>query len=380
MNTDCRELVIKEDKLEYKPIPTSIGTLSKGKDKTDRVAIYKKVRERDEFRRPQTKEVILDEDHYLSYLEEIIQRDYYPAIKGKVSVRIFKQKNNFSQQDHLKAFNKLNEEYEKKFSNPNKKIIDTQNLSVDEYVQSCASDELESLRDILHKDKEKKLRKFLWMYQQEHKHNDKIKALKQYTEAYLSLPDTGDKKNEQSALQFNEVDAKNSLFFDPCLSNKRERDLDLTNPLSLPDLLEKDLSENIKEERCVVKENTRLPENFVENMISLHNQKMKRRLFENYENSDLVKLMKEIKQIDAKRQSLNQEIPPTPCVNGFKLMKEPEPKPGVIDPCPIFTWGEIDSTPNILEQRKFSVPQTPVRDVIAQSLVNKITKKKVIKE
>ena len=69
------------------------------------------------------------------------------------------------------------------------------------------------------------------------------------------------------------------------------------------------------------------------------------------------------------------EIHSTPMVNGYKLIKDPKPNPGQIDSkVPIFTWGEIASTPNIISQKSysgFSVPETPVREDIAHSLASK---------
>jgi hypothetical protein len=116
-------------------------------------------------------------------------------------------------------------------------------------------------------------------------------------------------------------------------------------------------------------------------MIQQHNQKVTRKLFETYENSDVVKLLKEIKNMDAKSKEVNIEIPSTPNIRGYKLIKDPEPKP--IDSIPLFTWGEIASTPNILSSRsenKFLIPQTPVRETIAHNLVNKINKKPIGEE
>ena len=122
-----------------------------------------------------------------------------------------------------------------------------------------------------------------------------------------------------------------------------------------------------------MRENTRLPENFMENIDEKYSHKMKKRIFEAYESSDVVKLLKELKEIDEQKQLDNAQLS-TPSFNGYTLVKEPNPIPGEIDKIPIFTWGEIASTPNILKEGrelKFSVPQTPVREDLAHSLANK---------
>jgi hypothetical protein len=80
-----------------------------------------------------------------------------------------------------------------------------------------------------------------------------------------------------------------------------------------------------------------------------------------------------LNQIDAKakEEKLSAE---TPIINGYKLLKYPEPIPGEIDKIPIFTWGEVASTPYVLENKtepKFVVPQTSERENLAHSLANK---------
>lgn len=128
---------------------------------------------------------------------------------------------------------------------------------------------------------------------------------------------------------------------------------------------------NITSDKEVVCENTRFPENFMENLISLHSDKLRRKLYESYENSDVVKLLKEMKQIEENNTS---GIPVTPVINGYKLIKESDPTPS--DSIPLFTWGELACTPNLLNQtsNKFSIPVTPSRETLAHNLVNKSKK------
>ena len=85
-----KELVIREEDkvIEYK------DNELQAKDKKDqlilsrkaqtnpmsRLDIYHNTLKREEFRRPETKEIVLDEDEYLNYLEEIIQKDFFPDL------------------------------------------------------------------------------------------------------------------------------------------------------------------------------------------------------------------------------------------------------------------------------------------------------------
>ena len=58
-----------------------------------------------------------------------------------------------------------------------------------------------------------------------------------------------------------------------------------------------ELSKNINTEKQVIRENTRLPQEFVDNLIQFNSNQNKKKLFESYENSDIVKLMKEVRYI-----------------------------------------------------------------------------------
>ena len=46
----------------------------------NKISLYQKLLQRNEFKRPETKEIVLNEDDYLNYLEEIIQKDYFPDL------------------------------------------------------------------------------------------------------------------------------------------------------------------------------------------------------------------------------------------------------------------------------------------------------------
>jgi hypothetical protein len=251
-------------------------------------------------------------------------------------------------------------------------------LNVDSFCMKYSCDELESLRDIFFKDKQKRLQKYFWMYEEEHRENEKLKALSEYTINYLALPDPS-KHYQESKIITAQIDAKNSLFFAPDHSNtnnrmhKSKEDESLQQGLVNPVNVEDDkFSKNIIHDKVVLKENTRLPKNFIETLINKHSNKLRKKIYESYENSDVIKLLKELTEIDAKtkEEKLASE---TPMINGYKLIKDPVPKPGEVDKDPIFTWGEMASTPNILERSEpnFVVPQTPDRESLAHSLTSK---------
>ncbi len=55
-----------------------------------------------------------------------------------------------------------------------------------------------------------------------------------------------------------------------------------------------ELSKNIIKEKQIIKENTRLPQEFIDSMIKMTSNQLKKKLFESYENSDVIKLLKEV--------------------------------------------------------------------------------------
>jgi hypothetical protein len=102
-------------------------------------------------------------------------------------------------------------------------------------------------------------------------------------------------------------------------------------------------------------------------MLELNSQKIRRKIYESYENSDLVRLMKEINQIDPDGQQLT-----TPIINGYKLIKEPNAE-DILKNLPNISWSEISSIKS--NDKKFSMPDTPTRETIAHSLAVKSSRK-----
>jgi len=85
-----KELVIREEDkiIEYKDKELQVNDkkeqiIISRKGQThhmSRLDIYNNTLNREEFRRPETKEIVLDEDEYLNYLEEIIQKEFFPDL------------------------------------------------------------------------------------------------------------------------------------------------------------------------------------------------------------------------------------------------------------------------------------------------------------
>ena len=142
---------------------------------------------------------------------------------------------------------------------------------------------------------------------------------------------------------------------------------------------------NLDYEKSILRENTRLPQGFVEKMVEKSSVSVKRVFNETSEGlTDVISLLNKVKE--RKREENENKInnvnnvSQTPLVNGFKFLKDPEPIPGKIDPVSIMVWGEIASTPQMLKsEKRFTVPSTPSREFLAHNLSN-INQSKKMKE
>ena len=92
---------------------------------------------------------------------------------------------------YMENLNKINENYEKGINNKTKdpqNEVDLDRFNIETYLLNHTTDEQESLKSIIYEDKKKKLRQILWMYEQEHRENQKLKELNEYNEEFMKLP------------------------------------------------------------------------------------------------------------------------------------------------------------------------------------------------
>ena len=246
------------------------------KTQCEDVDIFNYYLENDEyFKKEEKKEKVLEEDKYLEYLERIINRDYYPE-------------------------NKYNKE----------EIPDK--VNIENYILNFTSDELESLKNVMHNNSKKTLKKFFWMYKKEYLINKQ--------------------SDNTSMIKFAKYVARNNLFFTPKpIANRLIGKKRINNPE-------------------IVRENTRLPEGFIESIQLKEEKKIKKEIIKSIENSDDY----------AYHQLINKDIKENDNID-----------------IPVFTWGEISSTPKVINESKnaFTVQATPQRETIANELINKYKKK-----
>ena len=246
------------------------------KTQCEDVDIFNYYLENDEyFKKEEKKEKELEEDKYLEYLERIINRDYYPE-------------------------NKYNKE----------EIPDK--VNIENYILNFTSDELESLKNVMHNNSKKTLKKFFWMYKKEFLLNKQ--------------------SDNNSMIKFAKYVARNNLFFPPKpITNRLIGKKRINNPE-------------------IVRENTRLPEGFIESIQLKEEKQIKKEIIKSIENSDDYAYHKLLNE-DTIKENDNRDIP-------------------------VFTWGEIASTPKVINESKntFTVQATPQRETLANELINKYKK------
>ncbi len=83
----------------------------------------------------------------------------------------------------------INKEYEKNLNQKNTEDeVDLRKFTIESFLLNHSTDELESLKDIIHEDKKKKLKSLFWMYEQEYRQNQKLLELQEYNEEFMKLP------------------------------------------------------------------------------------------------------------------------------------------------------------------------------------------------
>ena len=91
----------------------------------------------------------------------------------------------------MENLQKINRRYEKEncfVTKDPQKDLNLSNYNVESFLLNHTTDEQESLKNIIHEDKKKKLKQILWIYEQEYKEKGKLKELKAYGEEFMKLP------------------------------------------------------------------------------------------------------------------------------------------------------------------------------------------------
>ncbi|XP_071485470.1 splicing factor ESS-2 homolog [Diadema antillarum] len=348
------------------------------------------------------KRKVLDEEDFVSDLEKIIQRDFFPDLKKLKAQKEYMEameKNDLVKMRELaikyastdrtsrpgtsgitplqerdqtpstfetpipgqfpgntprsttadyKNEDRPLEEEEEDLTQPGEKSKSDTSLSLDKYLAKHTSEDNESFSEIMAKSAEKHRQKHAWLYEAEQNHEEQAASMLQL------------KSSEQLAIESrsNSVDgwryqAKNALMYVP-----EGVDLSVAEKVMLK-----------PKEREISHSNTRLTLD----------------PFARPNTSETLTFARTTKG-DGKVGPDGKETNPAegPTVNGYGFVATPSPAPGVND-SPMMTWGEIEGTPfrldggdtpvSVVRGPQFKMPGVPRKERLGLSLVDKVTKK-----
>jgi len=384
--------------------------------------------------KPKEEQIVLEEEQFVKNLDEIIKRDYFPdlakleaykeykarKLAGETNIRIptilIKRTplvNPSKNEDPLKIPDSMPNKEEKKEENNAK--IDIRGMSLEDYLARYTSEDNKSFDKLFDQQKSELEKKYAWMKKEAERSNSQVLAIKEANSEGLKSISWDKEKMLSKDLQYQIADAKANLFFPP----EENTEKTIAKIKNFTDI--EDFAAPPKE---ILKQNTRLPTNFVisqshiesifpyKNPIeTISQEKCAEKLHDEdkfYGNTggirtpDLLGINREeqkyesaldkIRDLAQKRlghkQNSNKE---TPIIKGYKLVKPEAYNLLEILKSPIMTWGEIIDEPILIGPANFSfepentderssnlfkVPAAPEREQLSHNLINQATKRK----
>ena len=295
---------------------------------------------------PKVKQKILEEEEYLSILEYIVEKDFFPEL-SKLKLRTSYL--DALETNDLEKLRDIQMQLEKKdneglYENEEDKSKSKQETSsLNGFLYKNTSEDNASFEKLMELTRKKQHEKYAWLFEKQKELNDKPDEI-----LYLKSPLESD--NVSKPLQTWPYKARNALMY-------------------TPDGVEASVEEEIKskgnKKQIIEHKNTRFYENPFDNYASQTAMIKATR-----DHANLQKAVGKI-GIDGKLEQTDDSLAN---IRGYTFVATPSPAPGV-DASPLMTWGQVEMTPKNLDQvQSFKIREPPRREVLAHSLAEKASK------
>lgn len=296
------------------------------------------------------KKIVLDEDSFVSQLDKIVERDYFPDLKKlKTNPQLFNQLPETTPADQTPAT--LDKQ-------PNQNKID-ENASLGQFLSKYTSEDNASFSEIIQATNKRHQEKYPWFYLDE-------EEIRLQIEDSLKLPAIDEPQSKQTGNVITwPYRNKNSMMFNPD-----------GRPISVQDQIE----ESAKNKQQIVIENTRFrkrPRRRLAYKMDT-NQTEGSTTTEGSESTAGGRSFVQSKY-DANGELVNLERKEYKLVESTPLI-EPSDMAS-----PLMTWGEVESTPLLIDSEefeqapssgRFKIPAMSAREQVALKLSDSLSKSK----
>lgn len=299
------------------------------------------------------KKIVLDEDTFVGHLDRIVERDYFPDLKKlKTNLQLFNQLPESTPAEQTPA------NFDKPADEANEKKID-ENASLGQFLSKYTSEDNASFSEIIQATNKRHQEKFPWFYLDE-------EEVRLQIEESMKLPAIDAPPTSGKVITW-PYRNKNSMMF---------------NPDGLPISAKDQIEESAKNKQQIVIENTRFRKRPFRRTVFRPNTNQTDTSAGSSEASEATgggaRSFVQSKY-DANGELINLERKEYKLVDSTPLI-EPSDMAS-----PLMTWGEIESTPLLIDSEefdgapssgRFKIPEMPVREQVALKLTDSFSKAK----
>lgn len=297
------------------------------------------------------KKIVLDEDSFVSHLDKIVERDYFPDLKKlKTNLQLFNQLPESTPADQTPAI----------FDKPADENKIDENASLGQFLSKYTSEDNASFSEIIQATNKRHQDKYPWFYLDE-------EEIRLQIEESLKLPAIGEQPSKGNVITW-PYRNKNSMMFNPD-----------GQPISAKDQIE----ESAKSKQQIVIENTRFRKRPFRRAVFRAGTNQSEASSGSTEDSEATAGGRSFAQskYDANGELVNLERKEYKLVDSTPLI-EPSDMAS-----PLMTWGAIESTPLLIDANseefeqapssgRFKIPAMSAREQMALKLTDSFSKAK----